>query len=127
MAGKLLAEGEQREENVSLSKVVLKKLVDKKEAGCVFQYGNKVVSDYFVIFFMRHASTNPSYAIYIKKKYGPAVARNRAKRIVRAALQHIKDMIGAYTIILIPRKHLKKLGFFQVVDELQRIFSVADL
>ncbi len=123
MGERLLAEEGPREESVFRSKIELNRLVDKKEANKVFRNGKKVVSDTFVLFFASNSSKTSRYAIYIKKHFGIAVERNRAKRIVRASLQHLRRTIGEYNMILIPRKKMKDIGFWQVVGELQEVFS----
>lgn len=88
----------------------------------VFQQGKKIVSEPFVFFFLRNHSEIPRYAIYTNKKYGTAVSRNRAKRMLRSALQHLSDGLGNYSMIFIPRRKMKTLTFWQIVDEMQKIF-----
>lgn len=123
MGERFLIEEGPREENVFRSKSELKKLVNKKEANKVLCNGKKVVSETFVLFFADNTSNTSRYAIYIKKKFGLAVERNRAKRIIRASLQHLRLALGERNMIIIPRKKMKDTGFWQVVGELQEVFS----
>lgn len=122
MGERFLTEEEPKAENVYPSNVSLKKLVDKALVHTVFQFGKKVVSDHLVLFFLHDASSHPSYAIYIKKSYGRAVERNRAKRVLRASLYQIKGILSGYQVIITPRKKMKLLDYWQLVDELQQIF-----
>jgi len=126
MAEELSIGAEPKEESVCPSKIVLRKLVDKKTAQAVFHGGEKHVSDAFVLYFVKNCIKTPRYAVYMKKKYGIAVERNRAKRLVRAALFQIKQTMLGYDVILIPRRKMKMLGFWQIVGELQLVFCKAD-
>jgi len=105
----------------------LKRLIDRESVRCVFRDGQKIVSPFFAVFFLNKQSEELKYAVHIRKKFGIAVERNHAKRLLRAALYELREKIRAYHVILIPRRLMKTLPFWQIVRELENIFSEAEL
>ena len=62
------------------------------------------------------------------KKVGHAVQRNRARRIMRAALsEHLAQNIGGYDIILVARGQTPRLKSTQLSKTLGRLFAKAGL
>ncbi len=122
-----LREEEPKAGNVCPSDVVLKKLVDKTLVQIVFQFGKKSVTEAFVLFVLNDASSHASYATYIKKAFGRAVERNRAKRIIRASLYHTRRMLSGHHLIILPRKKMKSLGYWPLVREWERLIGENDL
>jgi len=101
----------------------LKRLVERAAVRSVFHDGRKRVSPFFTIFFLSRPERPLSYAIHIRKKFGIAVERNHAKRLLRAALYELRELLRGYQIILIPRSPMRSLGFWQIVRELEKAFS----
>jgi len=114
---------EPKEENVSRSKISLNRLVKKEAVRSVFRDGQKHVSRFFVLFFLARSSGIPSYAIHVRKKYGSAVERNHAKRLLREALRHLIGTVGGAQIIIVPRREMKGLQFWSLVAVLEQVFS----
>lgn len=100
----------------------LEKLVKKEKVQKVVRLGKKYVSDSFILYILGNGSGRSSYAIHTRKKLGMAVERNRIKRIFRAALHQLKDLLIGYDIILVPRIKTKDLGFHQTVHKLEQTF-----
>lgn len=103
-------------------KVRLKRLVRKEEVQKVFHNGKKWISTLFVVFFMESDLPDPLYAVHARKKLGPAVERNRIKRLYREALQQHKALLSGYTLIVIPRSGSKSITFNQLSDQMGRFF-----
>ncbi len=62
------------------------------------------------------------------KKVGHAVQRNRARRVMRAALcEHLSQNIGGYDIILVARGQTPKLKSTQLSRTLGKLFAKAGL
>lgn len=103
-------------------KKTLVKLVRKEEVEKVFGQGKKYVSDSFIFYFLSNHSNRFSYAIHARKKLGIAVERNRIKRVFRAALLQLKDLLSGYDVIIVPRTKTKDLDFHQTVHKLEQTF-----
>ncbi len=114
---------EPKEENVSRSKISLNRLVKKEAVRAVFRDGQKRVSRFFVLFFLIHSTGIPSYAIHVRKKYGTAVERNHAKRLLRESLRHLVGKMDGAHVIIVPRRQMKDLRFWQLVEVLEQMFS----
>ena len=62
------------------------------------------------------------------KKVGHAVQRNRARRVMRAALsEHLAQNIGGYDIILVARGQTPRLKSTQLSKTLGKLFAKAGL
>ena len=62
------------------------------------------------------------------KKVGHAVQRNRARRVMRAALcEHLSQNIGGYDIILVARGQTPRLKSTQLSKTLGKLFAKAGL
>lgn len=118
----LLRKDEIREERNLPPNLPLKRLLHKEEVKKVFSSGRKVISDSFILYFLRNSAGRSRYAIHARKKLGMAVERNRVKRIFRAALYQLRDLLYGYDIIIIPRKKVKDLDFHLAVHKLEQIF-----
>ncbi len=113
---------ETKDEKNLRPKNTLEKLVKKEKVKKVVSLGRKQVSDFFILYILGNESRRSSYAIHTRKKLGMAVERNRVKRIFRAALHELKDLLTGYDIIIVPRRKTKDLGFHQTVHHLEQTF-----
>ncbi len=109
----------------------LKKL-HNKTFSLLFNSGSKFVSRVFILLYTYNISPNDRdiYAGFVaSKKVGPAVHRNRCKRVLRAALQNITRQIyiteGQLRLVLIARKGLavSKTQYSSVLLDLRKYFQ----
>ena len=72
---------------------------------------------------------HPHCVLYVAtKKVGHAVQRNRARRVMRAALsEHLAQNIGGYDIILVARGQTPRLKSTQLSKTLGKLFAKAGL
>ena len=57
----------------------------------VYERGHRVPSSFFILFGLRGATQQSRLGITATKKFGPAVARNRIKRVVREIYRKNRD------------------------------------
>lgn len=103
-------------------KIKLKRLTRKEEVQKVFQKGKKWISTSFVIFSLESDVPDLFYAIHTRKKLGPAVERNRIKRIYREVLRQRKTLLRGYTLIVIPRTGSRAITLRQLADQIDHVF-----
>lgn len=63
----------------------------------------------------------------VSRRFGNAVHRNRAKRMMREAWRKNRHGIGGYLVVLMPRSGMKKAGGLEVESELRRFLSCGAL
>jgi ribonuclease P protein component len=68
------------------------------------------------------------FAVVASRAVGTAVKRNRAKRLIRAALQELTAQVKpGWDLILIARRSLAESSFFEVKDALHSLLKRAQL
>jgi len=71
---------------------------------------------------------NVKIGIALRKKYGNAVIRNRAKRIIRAVCRDLlKDLHEGYYIIIQPENDFHLFGFSEIRRNIGSVFQKAGL
>ena len=87
-----------------------------EEIAEIIQSKLRIYSDNFTIYY-RFNSDNYRVAISVSKKYGNAVERNYAKRIVREAIHKTINKYGNMDAIFVVKKDLRAINFEQIVKE----------
>ena len=98
------------------TKRVLKKLEFKK----ILDEGFKVVSKEFVVFAV--CSGKSRLGIIASRKVGNAVARNRAKRLIREAYRQ-QAYFDQWEVVVIARKNLLFSNFEQVQEAFNKCYA----
>lgn len=83
--------------------------------------GERVHAPSFLVMVFARPDANRRVGVTVTKKVGPAVTRNRIKRVVREVFRRNKALLpeGA-DVVLIAKKNAPGLGYEQVRDELER-------
>lgn len=93
-----------------------------------YHRGKCYVHPQVVLYVTRNRVGHTRVGLTATKKVGHAVQRNRARRIMRAALQeHLSQNIGGYDIILVARGQTPHLKSTQLSRTLGRLFKKAGL
>ena len=98
------------------------------EFGRVYARGKSYVNPALVLYVLKTRGRNTRVGLTATKKIGHAVQRNRARRVMRAALcEHLSQNIGGYDIILVARSQTPKLKSTQLSKTLGKLFARAGL
>jgi len=94
---------------------------DSKDFQNVYNKAKKWHCDGAVVYFL--AGSANKFSAVASKKIGKAVARNRAKRRIRAAFSNIKDELNSGTYIIIARAGINELSFKNIEKNLRWSFK----
>ena len=99
-----------------------------KEFSRVYARGKSYVHPQLVLYVAKNRLGHTRIGLTATKKVGGAVQRNRARRVMRAALsEHLAPDVGGYDIILVARALTPKLKSTQLSRTLARLMRAAGL
>ena len=94
----------------------------------VYGRGKSYVHPHCVLYVAKNRLGYTRLGLTATKKVGHAVQRNRARRVMRAALsEHLAQNIGGYDIILVARGQTPHLKSTQLSKTLGKLFAKAGL
>lgn len=80
------------------------RLRKRKEFLGVYERGNKVQSEYFVLYILENERLYHRLGITVSRKIGSAVVRNRIKRLLREIFRVNKQAISPYCDLVVNAK-----------------------
>ena len=99
-----------------------------KDFTRVYGRGKSYVHPHLVLYVVKNRLGHTRVGLTATKKIGGAVQRNRARRVLRAALaEHLPREIGGYDIILVARGATPHLKSTQVSRSLAALLRRAGL
>lgn len=94
----------------------------------IYSRGKSYVHPHMVLYVAKNRLGTTRVGLTATKKVGKAVQRNRARRVMRAALQeHLSQNVGGYDIILVARARTPYLKSTQVSRTFSRLLQKAGL
>lgn len=94
----------------------------------IYSRGKSYVHPHIVLYVAKNRLGRTRVGLTATKKVGGAVQRNRARRIMRAALcEHLSPNCGGYDIILVARGATPRLKSTQLSRTLGKLFQRAGL
>lgn len=95
-----------------------------KEFLRVYGKGKSFVHPQVVLYIGKNRTGHTRVGLTATKKIGKAVQRNRARRVMRAALWQVLPYdIGPYDIVLVARGQTPKLKSTQLAATLEKLFA----
>lgn len=99
-----------------------------REFTRIYSRGKSYVHPHMVLYVAKNRLGVTRIGLTATKKVGGAVQRNRARRVMRAALcEHLSQNVGGYDIILVARTRTPYLKSTQVSRTLSRLMQKAGL
>jgi ribonuclease P protein component len=97
----------------------------------VYGEGEKLVSDYAVVFYYRNPEEHegPRFGVVASSRVGSAVERNRAKRLLREAARSFAGKLNHADlwIVLVAKSNIVSRTSREVVDDVGRAMAEAGL
>lgn len=98
------------------------------EFGRVYARGKSYVEPALVLYVLKTRSKKTRVGLTATKKIGHAVQRNRARRVMKAAIdEHLDYNIGGYDLVFVARGQTPRLKSWQVSRAVARLFQKAGL
>ena len=99
-----------------------------EEFRAVWSDGQSWKHSFFILWALPNNSQNTRIGIVASKKVGKAVARNRARRLLREAVRHLYTNIQpGWDIVLVARSKLVKVKESEVESALHNTLHLAEL
>ena len=93
----------------------------------VYKHATSVSDKNFVMLYCTSNTKQTKVGFSVSKKYGKAVARNRIRRQMKAAVSCVMQrVVDGYNVIFIPRKHEAYL-FSEVMTSVEKLLAKSGL
>ena len=98
------------------------------EFGRVYARGKSYVNPGLVMYVLKTRSKKTRVGLTATKKIGHAVQRNRARRVMKAAIdEHLDYNIGGYDLVFVARGMTPRLKSWQLSAIVAKLFAQAGL
>ncbi|MBR7133894.1 MAG: ribonuclease P protein component [Clostridia bacterium] len=102
------------------------KIKENRDFRRIYGRGKSFVSPYAVVYLLKNRANNIRLGITAGKKVGGAVARNRAKRVIRAAFSGcLPQLMCGYDFIIVARPRILTVKSTVVEASLRKLFISA--
>lgn len=103
-------------------------LTHNNEFTRAYMRGKSYVHPYLVMYVVKNRARRTRVGLTATKKVGKAVVRNRARRVMRAALCEVMPQdVGPYDVVLVARGATPRLKSTQLVPVMRKLLKKAGL
>lgn len=99
------------------------RLKRNEEIARIVRGRKRVSSPSFTLYYQKNNLKTNLYAISVGKKYGCAVERNYAKRVVREIMRPLLDVLPHVSVLIVVKEGSKTLKFLQLKEELTQLIN----
>ncbi len=104
------------------------RLVRSKDFQRVRQFGKSQAHPLVVLLALPNSLASTRFGVAAGRTVGKAVQRNRAKRLLRAALQpYLDNVVPGWDVVLIARRGMAEATFWQTQAALENLLHRARL
>ena len=89
----------------------------KRDFENIIQAGHKFQNEGLVLWCQKHPGGPARFAVVVSKKLGPAVVRNRTKRVLREAFRTLHVRLKAGAEIIVKPRQSEKLSTVQAAQD----------
>ena len=89
----------------------------KRDFENIIQAGHKFQNEGLVLWCQKHPGGPARFAVVVSKKLGPAVVRNRTKRVLREAFRTLPVRLKDGADIIVKPRNSEKLSTVQAAQE----------
>jgi len=98
------------------------RILKRRDYVALSKSGRRVQNEHFIAYFAPNSHTGSRIGITVTKKVGPAVKRNRIKRLVREYFRlNRHSLSGKWDINIIAKRHIADLSSEKAFRSLQNI------
>ena len=104
------------------------RIKENRDFRRIYARGKTLISPYFVVYYLKNRRENLRLGITAGKKIGTAVARNRAKRVIRAAFRNcLPQICTGFDFIIVARTRILSVKSTAVEQSLIKLLKTAEI
>lgn len=101
------------------------RIKNSDEIGSIVKMHQRVYSEYVYIYY-RKAQNKTRVAISVSKKFGHAVERNHAKRVVRECLRHKLETNEPLDLVVVVKPEFKNAEYSQIEQAIIKCLNIIE-